>query len=138
MIVKEFIKKNKLFSVFFIVFLVWITFLIVLSLIAKREVIFLDALDSYPGTDVSDQYNSALPWTRYLLEPFAALSYIFVGDYEMVLAFLLVMIIFRIVYGVLKKKGVFKSEKARLLWYPIKDIIRTAFISFFILILSGL
>ncbi len=132
-----FIKKNKLFSIFSIGFLIWITFLIILSFIAKREVIFLDAVASYPGTDVSYQYSSVLPWTRYLLEPFAALSYIFVEDYEWIIGFIIVFVILRIVYSVFRWRGLVGTEKSRLLLYPIKDIIRTSFIVFTVLVLTG-
>jgi len=58
MSIKNFIKKNILFSILTSGFLIWIVFLIILSLINQREVIFLDALDSYPGTDVSLDFKS--------------------------------------------------------------------------------
>ena len=90
---KLFVKKNKLFSIFSFCFVAWVIFLIILSFIAKREVIFLNAVASYPGADVSSQYSSVLPWTRYLLEPFSALSFIFVEDYDWIIGFIIIFVI---------------------------------------------
>jgi hypothetical protein len=137
MSLKDFIKKNKLFSVITIAFLVWVGFLIVLSLTAVREVTFMEVLGKNEGTDVSTQYSSVLSFFRYLLEPFAAISYIFVEGYEVVIAILIIIFLYRIVFLISKKRGLIKNEKAKLLWYPIKDMIRTSFLLLTPLILIG-
>jgi len=103
-------------------FMLWIIMLIGVAINASREVIFYDYL---ADKDVSTQYISTIPITRYLIEPIVGLALTFDGwTIAFLPSFILMMLILRIGWFVLKKSGYLKSEKAKLLWYPVKDWIR--------------
>jgi len=132
--IKLFLKKNRVFAVATLCFLIWLIFLVILSTVAQREVIFYDALSQ---KDVSSDYSSKLPLARYLLEPLIGVAFAFGGGYDFITAIVITFIIFRIIYFVAKKRGFEPSEKAKLLWIPIKDIIRFSFLVIGILVLLG-
>ena len=126
------IKKNKLFSIVSAFFSIWIIFLIILSVINKREVIFYDALAQ---NDVSSDYTSSFPLERYFVEPFIGLAYIFGMEFLWLIAFFILYLVFRIIYLYFKRIGIIKSEKYKTLMYPIDDWIRFAFKLFSIVVL---
>ncbi|MHA1147158.1 MAG: PHP domain-containing protein [Promethearchaeota archaeon] len=132
--VKSYIKKNKIYSIIFLSFLVWITTLIFLAIIAKREVYFYDYLAE---KDVSSHYSSTIPFVRYLIEPLIGYILVMGINYDVFFGFFLLFIIIRFSYYGLKRKGFFQSEKAKLLWFPVKDFIRFAFIVLTITISIG-
>ena len=70
---KTFLLRNKVLSILTLIFSVWIIVLIVLAIIGSRNIIFYDALNQI---DVSSDYSSVLAWTRYIVEPFAAIALI--------------------------------------------------------------
>jgi len=131
----SFIKKNKLFTFAFICIIAWIIFLSVIMITATREVIFYDALNQI---DVSSEYTSTIPLTRYLLEPIIGFTFVMGNNYEMIIAFLVCIIVFRVIFNIFKQRGMIRSEKAKLLWYPVKDLIRFSFIVIIIFLTAGL
>ncbi|MFO8019252.1 MAG: PHP domain-containing protein [Promethearchaeia archaeon] len=138
----DFFKKNKTLSVVSIGFLVWISILIIVALTTSREVLFLDYgvgfQDGQPS-NLSDKYSSVIPLLRYLIEPIIGITLVFDSmGYDIIMGFIYSMIILRIGGFTLKKLGYLQSEKAKLLWYPIKDWIRFSFIVISIAIISGL
>lgn len=131
---KEFVQKNKVFSTFLFLFLLWTVYLIILAITANREVIFYDYLSQ---ENVNSEYSSGVPLLRYFIEPIIGVALIIDG-YDLAFAFVYTAIIYRLGYFHAKKKGKLESEKAKLLWYPFKDWIRFSFILLSISILSGL
>ncbi|MFO8020085.1 MAG: PHP domain-containing protein [Promethearchaeia archaeon] len=132
--IRGFLKKNKVLSVIIILFLGWIITLTGLAFTANKEIIFYDWLAM---KDVSDQYRSQIPLLRYFLEPIIGLSLVLNG-YNISAGIISTVIIYRIVYFHLKKKGYLESKKAKLLWYPVKDLIRFSFMVSSVAILLGL
>lgn len=128
---KRKIKDNKIFSILTFLFIAWIALLIWLSIFGSREVYFYDALDE---KEVSSKYSSKVPLLRYIIEPIIGISLNLDAGFVSGMFFL--FIISRISYIFLKKKGYFQSEKASLLWYPVKDFIRFSFITLFFTFLS--
>lgn len=135
MTLKSFFKKNKFFSIFTTLFLIWIVFLAVLSVIAQRQVVFYDARYH---KDVSSDFNSRIPFTRYIIEPFYGIPFILEISFEYLIGFMLIFIIFRLVYLLLVKKGLMTSKKYQLVKYIIKDFVRSSFIILGIMILTML
>jgi hypothetical protein len=127
MSVRSFIKQNRAFSIVSAGFCVWLVFLVILSIIDQRKIIFLDVLDSYPGTDVSSEYYSEIPLIRYFLEPIAGIAFTIGKDFEYLIAFTIIYIIYRIVYLYLKKKGKIDSEKFKKLKSPAYSFMNFVF-----------
>ncbi len=121
---KSFIKNNKFFTSISVIFLVWFVFLVVLSIIGKRTVIFYDALGQ---VDVSSEYSSNLPLLRYIIEPFMAIAFILEYEFTWLILFFIIYPILRIIYLYLKKKGMFSSDKYNYITYPLADIIYFSF-----------
>jgi hypothetical protein len=129
--IRIFLRNNKVFTIFSVIFLVWVVFLLVLSIIGQRTVIFYDALGQ---VNVSSEYSSSFPILRYLAEPFYAIAYVLEYEFTWMFLFLLGYPILRVVYLYLKKKkGMFSSYKYKYISYPIADIL---YFSFKILTLS--
>jgi hypothetical protein len=103
---------------------VWLVFLIILSTIGQRTVIFYDALGQ---VDVSSDFSSTLPLMRYIIEPFAAIAFIFEKEFTWMYLFLIFYPILRGVYLYLKKKGRFSSEKYSYITYLIADVLSFSF-----------
>ncbi|MGV9172243.1 MAG: PHP domain-containing protein, partial [Promethearchaeia archaeon] len=138
----DFLKKNKTLSVVLIGFLVWISILIIVVLTTSREVLFLDYgvgfQDGQPS-NLSEKYSSVIPILRYVIEPIIGITLVFDSmGYDIIMGFIYSMIILRIGGFIFKKLGYLQSEKAKLLWYPIKDWIRFSFIVISIGIISSL
>ncbi|MFX0022119.1 MAG: PHP domain-containing protein [Candidatus Hermodarchaeota archaeon] len=126
------LKNNKLFTVFSSAFLIWLVFLIIQALIGQRTVIFYDALGQI---DVSSEFTSNYPLSRYFIEPFTALALFLDKEFTWMFIFLINYPIFRVIYFLVKKRGFLRSEKYRYALYSIMDIIS---FSFQVLILSVL
>jgi len=122
--IRSLIKKNKFFTIISIVFLTWIAFLVILSIIGRRTVIFFDVLGQ---VDVSAQFTSKLPLLRYFVEPFMAIGVILEYEFTWMFLFLIFYPILRGIYFFLKKKGMFSSNKYRYISYPIVDVIYFCF-----------
>ena len=120
-------KENKLLLVLSIGFSFWLVFLFVLSILNFREIVFLDALASYPAANVSSDYSSNIPLVRYLVEPFAGIAFIIGMDFYWMIAFVIFYIIYRIIYLFFKKIGKISSEKYKKLMYPIDSYMRFTF-----------
>jgi hypothetical protein len=118
------IKNNKFFSIVSIGFLIWFVFLIILSIIGNKTVVFYDALSQ---TDVSSNYSIEYPFLRYILEPFAAIAFIIEYEFTWMFLFLIIYPIFRGIYLYLKKRGYFSSQKYKYITYPLGDIISFSF-----------
>ncbi|MHA2180067.1 MAG: PHP domain-containing protein [Promethearchaeota archaeon] len=124
---RNFLKQNRAFSIISLGFCVWVVFLIILSIINQRTIVFFDALDSYPGTDVSSEYNSTIPLFRYLLEPLTGIAFIIGKDFEYLIAFTIIYLIYRIVYLILKKKGKMEAERFKKLKHPTYNFMTFVF-----------
>ncbi|MFX1310203.1 MAG: hypothetical protein ACFE8C_10935, partial [Promethearchaeota archaeon] len=122
--IRSLIKKNKFFTIFSFVFLVWFVFLVVLSILGQRTVIFYDALGQ---VDISSEFSSELPFLRYIIEPFYTIAYVLEYEFTWMYLFLIFYPILRGIYLYLKKKGMFSSEKYRYITYPLADIISFSF-----------
>ena len=118
MSVRNFLKQNRVFSILSAGFCAWVVFLVILSIINQRKIVFLDALDSYPGTDVSSEYTSQLPLIRYFIEPLAGIAFLMGYDFEYLIAFTIIYLIYRTIYLFLKKKGRIDSENFKKLKHP--------------------
>lgn len=127
MSVRNFIKKNRIFSIVSIGFLIWLVFLIILSVLNKRKIIFLDVLNSYPGTDVSSEYHSVVPLIRYFIEPFVGISFIIGMDFEYLIALTIIYPIYRLLYLFLKKKGRINKKRFKKLKPPVFNYLRFVF-----------
>jgi hypothetical protein len=122
--IRSFLSKNKFFTFISATFLVWLFFVLILSVIGRRTVIFYDALGH---VDVSSEFSSNLPILRYIVEPFMVIAMILEYEFTWMFLFLLIYPIFRGVYLLLKKKGMFKSNKYKYISYPIVDVIYFSF-----------
>jgi hypothetical protein len=118
------INKNKFFTIITILFLIWIIFLTVLTIVGKRTVIFFDALGQI---DVSSEFESRLPLLRYFIEPLYAISCFLEYEFTWMFLFLIIYPVLRIIYLLLKKKGKFNSEKFKYLTYPLAEFIFFSF-----------
>ncbi|MFX0080709.1 MAG: PHP domain-containing protein [Candidatus Hodarchaeota archaeon] len=118
------IKKNKFFTIISIAFFFWFVFLLGLSIIGGRTVIFYDALGEI---DVSSNYKSKLPLLRYVVEPFYAIGYVLEYKFTWMFLFLIFYPILRGIYLCLKRIGLFRSKKFRLISNLIVDIISFSF-----------
>ena len=127
MSVLNFLKQNRAFSIASVGFCVWLVFLVILSIINQRTVVFLDALDSYPGTDVSTEYTSSLPLIRYFVEPLAGIAFIIGKEFEYLIAFTVIYLIYRIVYLYLKKEGRIDSKFFKKLRHPAYNFMTFVF-----------
>ncbi|KKL88650.1 hypothetical protein LCGC14_1922600, partial [marine sediment metagenome] len=136
MTIRKFIKKNIVFSIISIGFLIWIIFLIILSLTNRRVVIFLDALDSFPGTDVSSDYSSEIPLFRYFLEPLIGAALLIGYNFEWTIPFLMIYIVFRGVFLYLNRINKITSEKFRYLMQPLGNFMFFVFKLFSLTILT--
>jgi len=123
--IRSLIKNNKFFTIISVAFLVWLVFLVILSITGQRTVIFYDALGQ---VDVSSDFSSKLPLLRYITEPFAAIAFILEKEFTWMFLFLIFYPIVRGIYLYLKKRGKFSSEKYRYITYPLADIISFSFI----------
>ena len=124
MALKAFFKKNKFFSFITLVFVFWILFLIILAIFNKRNVIFWENI---LNTDVSSEYLSVLPPLRYVLEPIAQLSFIFEMEFSWLFIVIIIYPILRIIYLILRRKGIIHYKKLRLLTNPLVDVIRFSY-----------
>jgi len=129
------IKRNKIFSAITIIFIIWITILVLIAIFCDREVIFYDALKQ---KDVSSEYNSRLPLTRYFIEPIFAIALILSNSYDFIIGLFIIFLVFRTIFILGKKKGMIKSEKSKLLSYPFKDFIRFSALVLSISVFSAL
>ena len=136
MTIRKFIKKNIVFSIVSIGFLIWIIFLIILSLTNRRVVIFLDALDSFPGTDVSSDYSSEIPLFRYILEPLIGAALLIGMNFEWTIPFLMIYIVSRGVFLYLKRINKITSEKFRYLMQLLGNFMFFVFKLFSLTILT--
>jgi len=124
MSIKTFTKKNKLFTGVTVSFLIWILILTILAIFGSRTVIFWDALAQ---SDVSSDYQSVIPISRYLIEPFAGIGFNIGMGFTWIILFLLSYVVLRIVYLYARKKERIKSEKYLLIKYIIGDFLIFAF-----------
>lgn len=121
---KSYIKKNKFFSFITTCFLIWLIYLLILSIIAHREVIFYDVLGQ---KDVSTNFSSSISVARYIVEPFVGLAYIMRDEFEYLVGFLITYVIVRGLYLSLKYKGRVKSKKFHIVMCIMKDFLRFSF-----------
>jgi len=124
MALRSFIRNNKLFTIISIVFFIWFIFLVVLSTIGERTVIFYDAIGK---VDVSSNYKSKLPLLRYIVEPFYAIGYVLEYRFTWMYLFLIFYPILRVIYLCLKRLGLFQSKKFKYISYLLVDIITFSF-----------
>ena len=122
--IRSFIKNNKFFTIFSFAFFIWFVFLVILSIINNRTVIFYDALGQ---VDVSSEYSSTYPLLRYFIEPLYAIGYILEYEFTWMFLFLMFYPILRGIYLYLKRKGKFSSQKYKFITHYIADIISFSF-----------
>ena len=121
---KSFLLKNKVFSIVSLIFSVWIVILVLLAAVGPRNIIFYDALGQ---TDASSGYSSVLPWTRYLIEPFAVIAFVFEYEYTWLIPTIIIYPIIRILYVFLRKKGKLQSKKYNQIRHVLTDFIYFTF-----------
>lgn len=121
---KTFLLRNKVFSSLTLFFAVWIIVLIVLAMVSTRNVVFYDALNQI---NVSSDYSSVLPWTRYIIEPFAVIAFILEYEFTWFLPLLVIYPILRVIYVVLWNKGKFQSPKYTQIRHVLTDFIYFVF-----------
>ena len=102
--IRPLIKNNKIFTIISIGFLIWLIFLVILSIFGQRTVIFYDALGQ---VNVSSEFSSEFSFMRYILEPFAAIAFIFEKEFTWMFLFLIFYPILRGISLFLKKRGKF-------------------------------
>ncbi len=122
--IQSLIKRNKFFTIVSVVFLIWLFFLIILSISGRRTVIFYDALGQI---DVSSEYSSKLSLLRYLVEPFYVINYVLEMEFTWMFLFLIFYPILRGIYLLLKKMGRFSSKKYRYVTCTLADIVYFSF-----------
>ncbi|MFX1569637.1 MAG: PHP domain-containing protein [Promethearchaeota archaeon] len=122
--IRSFIRKNKFFTIISVSFLIWIVFLIILSITGQRTVIFYDTLGQ---EDATSEFTSKMPLLRYFVEPFMAIANILEYEFTWMFLFLIFYPILRGIYLILKKKGRFSSKKYIYITYPIVDILYFCF-----------
>jgi len=130
MSMRNFLKQNRIFSILSAGFCTWIVFLVILSITNQRKIIFLDALDSVLGTDVSSEYSLTIPLIRYFIEPLAGIAFIIGKDFEYLIAFTIIYLTYRIVYLYLKKRGRVDAEKFKKLKHPVYNFMTFVFKTF--------
>ncbi|MFX0010596.1 MAG: PHP domain-containing protein [Candidatus Hermodarchaeota archaeon] len=124
MSLKSVILKNKLVSLISILFSIWILFLIIITIIGQRKIVFFDALHNL---DVSSEYSDLLPIGRYIFEPFTAIAFILEYEFTWLFLFFIFYPILRILYYLFKKKGRFNSIKFNYLRWLISDFVEFCF-----------
>ena len=121
---KSYICNNKVFSILTLIFSFWFVILILLAAIGPRTIVFYDALNQI---DVSSEYFSILPFTRYIIEPFMVIATIIEYEFTWLFLFLIFYPILRVIYVFLRKKGKLASKKYEYLRHVITDFIYFAF-----------
>ncbi len=124
-------KKNLALTIVTIVFFAWIGFLLILGITNTREVYFYDVLSQ---TDVTSEYSSVIPFTRYLLEPIVGMTFFLPSIIEGLIALILVYVIARIIYVTLEKKFFIKSGKFNLMATLARKYTRYIFWLFFLIL----
>jgi len=121
---KSYICNNKVFSLLTVLFSFWFVILVVLAAIGPRTIVFYDALNQI---DVSSEYISLLPLTRYIIEPFMVMATTLEYEFTWLFLFLIFYPILRIIYVFFRKKGKLASKKYGQLRHVITDFIYFAF-----------
>jgi hypothetical protein len=98
---KSFVLKNKFFTLVSLIFVLWLIFLVIVTFAGERSVTFFDALGQ---ADVSSSYSSTLPFLRYIIEPFAAISFMLEMEFSWIFLFLIFYPMFRIIFYFLQRK----------------------------------
>jgi hypothetical protein len=125
-------KKKKLFFVFSILLILWVSILLILGCINQRTVVFYDTLALH---DVSSEYSSELPFLRYLIEPIVAITFILEWEFTWLISFLLFYPIIRGIYKYLRYRGKLQSEKFSYLLKIFSEILKFSFKIFSVVIL---
>ena len=121
---KSYIYNNKVFSLLTLIFSFWFVFLILLAVIGPRTIVFYDALSQL---DVSSEYLSRLPLTRYIVEPFMVIASTLEKKFTWLFLFFIFYPILRVIYVFLRKKGKLASKKFDHIRHVITDFIYFAF-----------
>ncbi|MHA1684475.1 MAG: PHP domain-containing protein [Promethearchaeota archaeon] len=96
-----------------IVFILWMIGLSLVTAGASRDVAFYDFVGN---TDVSSEYESTIPLFRYLFEPFVGFSMILSSEFMGILiAFLVAYPVARVLYLVLSRGVLRGSKKAQII-----------------------
>ncbi|HUY01489.1 MAG TPA: PHP domain-containing protein [Candidatus Deferrimicrobium sp.] len=111
-------RKDKGIVIITIVSLSWIIFLIIMGCFASRDVTFYEVISQ---TDVTSQYTSTLPLTRYLFEPFSGIAFFMGEGYEIILTMIIIYAIIRVIYIIIRKINLIKSEKFEVLVLILRD-----------------
>ncbi len=135
MSIVSFFKKNKFLSIIASLFIVWIAFLIVCTIIFSRTVLFYDVISQ---KDVSSDFSSRIPLLRYFVEPIYAIALNFGDPLDWIWNFVFFLVILRVLFYIMEKKGYFKSEKISVLMYPVRDFLESATIVLGLMILVNL
>ncbi len=137
--IKEFIKKNFLFLLITILFIAWMSYLTVISLISIRTISFYNLLTPGEVEDVSNQYISQIPFLRYFIEPFVGLTFVFSFESDprgIFPLFIMVYLIIRLSCLALDNTVLNKSGKKEVLFRYVKDVLEffTKWVSLLVLI----
>lgn len=116
MSIKSIITQNKLITILSIGFFAWFIFLLTL-LVNRPSVIFYDVLAQ---VNVSSDYTSIIPISRYVIEPFFTIAFILEMEFSWMFLFLIFYPIIRLVFLIFKKKN--SSKKLKFILIIMKDM----------------
>lgn len=141
MIIGDFIKRNSLFLVITVLFVIWMVYLLGVSIPAVRTINFYAIFSNGDWTDVSNQYISQVPLERYFIEPFVGLTFIFTFENDptaILLLFVLVYAVIRVSLLVLDNTILRSSGKKEVIFRYIKDLLEffTKYASLMVLLMA--
>lgn len=100
MSILNFIKRNSLALIITVLFSIWMVYLVTTSLSVDRTVQFFDVIKS-GNPDVSGDYASVIPFSRYLIEPLVGLTFVFSFNTNPMDILVLFVVLYAITRGVL-------------------------------------
>lgn len=148
----DFIKRNSFALIITIIFTIWMVYLVTTSLSADRIVEFWDALSGgnpvLDPIDVTGDYTSVIPLSRYLIEPFVGLTFTFTFNSDpsdILVLFFLMYAVLRFSLLALDNTILNRNGKKEVIFRYIKDTLEFTvkwgsllFIVFILILIGGL
>lgn len=129
----DFIKRNSFALIITVIFTIWMVYLITTILSADRIIQFFDALPSnnplIDPQEVTGQYTSVIPVSRYFIEPFVGLTFVFTFNSNPTDIFVLFIVLYAITRGVLlalDNTVLNRNGKKEVIFRYIKNTLRFA------------
>lgn len=121
MSIKNLIKKNSIAFLITIIFICWMIFLMIISVLAERNLIFFDVIAQ---EDVSSNYSSEMPIERYLIEPFVGIAFIMTSKtVDWILILILLYIVVRIILFIIDNILLRENVKKKIIFAYIKNAL---------------